>query len=61
LQRASNPPQGQALNVRATKQTSENISKSVHTGMLDEIAANRAEVVAAVEESLDGVNLRLRL
>lgn len=49
------------LNIRASKKAGQNISKEVHAGVLDEIAANRAKVVVAVEESLDVDNLRLSL
>ncbi|MEM9006081.1 MAG: hypothetical protein AAGE59_21460 [Cyanobacteria bacterium P01_F01_bin.86] len=44
-----------------TKQTSENISKCLYTGMLNQIAANRANIVIAVEESFNGDNLRFWL
>src|SRR5262249_51958319 len=49
------------LNIPATKKASQNFSKAVHSGMLHEIAANRAKVVIAIEESLDVDNLWLRL
>ena len=49
------------LHVRTAEQTGENITKSLHAGMLDQVATNRAEVVIAIEESLGCDNLRFRL
>ena len=49
------------LHVRAANKAGEYFAKGVDPGMVGEIAADRAEVIVAIEEGCDGEKLRFGL